>query len=148
VKRDPSNRHVVAYASGRDTRKAYARMIVDGKDGPRIVAKPPLLVPLSQLDESGYLTTPDLGTPHHELRANVEQRPSSAALAVHAGRRRAQSRRRRMVGTECYVVLLVGRDEFDPFFLQVKQAGASVIATATSRKSTTPAGERVVQGSD
>jgi len=37
--------HVVAYASGRDTRKAYARMIVDGKDGPRIVAKPPLLVP-------------------------------------------------------------------------------------------------------
>jgi uncharacterized protein (DUF2252 family) len=50
------------------------------------------------------------------------------------------------VGTECYIVLLLGRDEFDPFFLQVKQAGASVIATATSRESTVPPGERVVQG--
>ena len=47
---------------------------------------------------------------------------------------------------ECYIVLLLGRDEFDPFFLQVKQAGASVIATATSRESTVPPGERVVQG--
>jgi uncharacterized protein (DUF2252 family) len=138
--------HVVAYASGRDTRKAYARMIVDGKDGPRIVAKPPLLVPLSQLDESGYLTTPDLErliTSYVRTLSSDRQVLLSQFTPVDAARKVVGVG---SVGTECYVVLLVGRDEFDPFFLQVKQAGASVIATATSRKSTTPAGERVVQG--
>jgi len=66
------------------------RMIVDGKDGPRIVAKPPLLVPLSQLDEAG--TDNARLNASSRATANVEQRPSSAALAVHAGRRpRAKS---------------------------------------------------------
>ena len=50
------------------------------------------------------------------------------------------------VGTECYVVLLLGRDEFDPFFLQVKQAGTSVVATALGRTPSIAAGERVVLG--
>ncbi len=44
------------------------------------------------------------------------------------------------------MVLLFGRDEFDPFFLQVKQAGASVIATALGRDASIPPGERVVRG--
>ena len=43
-------------------------------------------------------------------------------------------------------MLLLGRDEFDPFFLQVKQAGASVIATALGRTPIVAAGERVVLG--
>jgi uncharacterized protein (DUF2252 family) len=138
--------HVVAYASGRDTRKAYAKLIVDSKDGPRIVAKPPLLVPLRELHERGYLKTGDLerliagyaSTLSHDRQVLLSQfTPADAARkVVGVG----------SVGTECYVVLLFGRDEFDPFFLQVKQAGPSVIATATSSESTMPAGERVVQG--
>ena len=138
--------HVVAFASGRDTRKAFAKLMVDDKDGPRIVNRPPLLVPLEDLHESGYLTTGDLKrliagytrTLSHDRQVLLSQfTPVDAARkVVGVG----------SVGTECYVVLLLGRDEFDPFFLQVKQAGASVIATATSRESVMPAGERVVQG--
>ena len=138
--------HVVAFASGRDTRKAFAKLVVDDKDGPRIVNRPPLLVPLEDLHESGYLTTGDLKrliagytrTLSHDRQVLLSQfTPVDAARkVVGVG----------SVGTECYVVLLLGRDEFDPFFLQVKQAGASVIATATSRESVMPAGERVVQG--
>ena len=138
--------HVVAFASGRDTRKAFAKLMVDDKDGPRIVNRPPLLVPLEDLHESGYLTTGDLErliagyarTLSHDRQVLLSQfTPVDAARKiVGVG----------SVGTECYVVLLLGRDEFDPFFLQVKQAGPSVIATATSRESVMPAGERVVQG--
>ena len=138
--------NVVAFASGRDTRKAFAKLMVDDKDGPRIVNRPPLLVPLEDLHESGYLTTGDLErliagyarTLSHDRQVLLSQfTPVDAARkVVGVG----------SVGTECYVVLLLGRDEFDPFFLQVKQAGPSVIATATSHESMMPAGERVVQG--
>jgi uncharacterized protein (DUF2252 family) len=138
--------HVVAYASGRDTRKAYAKLIVDDKNGPRIVAKPPLLVPLSELHESGYLTTGDL----ERLIAGYAQSLTNDRRELLGQFTPADAARKVVgvgsVGTECYVVLLFGRDEFDPFFLQVKQAGASVIATATDRTSKVPAGERVVQG--
>ena len=44
--------------------KAYAKLIVDSKDGPRIVSKPPLLVPLEELNQSGYLTTRRPRTTH------------------------------------------------------------------------------------
>jgi uncharacterized protein (DUF2252 family) len=138
--------HVVAYASGRDTRKAYAKLVVDGKNGPHIAAKPPLLVPLSELNESGYLTYGDL----KRLIAGYARTLSSDRQELLAQFAPADAARKVVgvgsVGTECYVVLLLGRDEFDPFFLQVKQAGASVIATATGRDSTMLAGERVVQG--
>jgi uncharacterized protein (DUF2252 family) len=138
--------HVVAYASGRDTRKAYAKLIVDGQDGPRIVAKPPLLIPLRELHETGYLTTGDLEhliAGYAKTLTNDRQELLSQFTPVDAARKVVGVG---SVGTECYVILLFGRDEFDPFFLQVKQAGASVIATATGRSSTMPPGERVVQG--
>ena len=138
--------HVVAYASGRDTRKAYAKLIVDDKDGPRIVAKPPLLVPLRELHEDGYLKTADLErliAGYATSLTNDRRVLLSEFTPVDAARKVVGVG---SVGTECYVVLLLGRDEFDPFFLQVKQAGPSVIATARSRTSTMPAGERVVQG--
>lgn len=138
--------HVVAHANGRDTRKAFAKLIVTGKDGPRIVARPPLLVPLSELKESGYLTTADLEhliAGYAKTLSSDRQELLSQFTAVDAARKVVGVG---SVGTECYVLLLFGRDEFDPFFLQVKQAGASVIATATGRATTAPAGERVVQG--
>jgi uncharacterized protein (DUF2252 family) len=138
--------HVVAYASGRDTRKAYAKLIVDSKDGPRIVAKPPLLVPLSELHESGYLSTNDL----EQLIAGYAKSLTFDRQQLLAQFTPVDAARKVVgvgsVGTECYVVLLFGRDEFDPFFLQVKQAGVSVIATALGRDSTMPPGERVVRG--
>lgn len=138
--------HVVGHTSGRDTQKAYAKLIVEAKDGPRIASNPPRLVPLAELDEPGYLTRADLD----RLIAGYAKTLSSDRQELLAQFTPADAARKVVgvgsVGTESYVVLLFGRDESDPFFLQIKQAGASVIATALGRDSALPAGERVVHG--
>jgi hypothetical protein len=50
------------------------------------------------------------------------------------------------VGTRAWIVLLTGRDADDPLFLQVKQAGRSVLEPYTARSTARNQGQRVVQG--
>lgn len=50
------------------------------------------------------------------------------------------------VGTRCFVMLLRGRDEQDPLFLQAKEANASVLEEFLGRSQYSHHGERVVQG--
>ena len=50
------------------------------------------------------------------------------------------------VGTRAWIVLLIGRDGDDPLFLQVKQAGPSVLERYAGRSVTRNHGQRVVQG--
>jgi len=50
------------------------------------------------------------------------------------------------VGTRCFVVLLKGRDESDPLFLQVKEAQASVMEPFIGRSALGTHGRRVVEG--
>ena len=50
------------------------------------------------------------------------------------------------VGTRAWVVLFVGRDEEDPLFLQVKEAGPSVLEPFTAPSEFPHQGQRVVEG--
>jgi uncharacterized protein (DUF2252 family) len=50
------------------------------------------------------------------------------------------------VGTRAFIVLLQGRDEHDPLFLQVKEATASVLEDHLPKSRFAEPGERVVQG--
>ncbi len=50
------------------------------------------------------------------------------------------------VGTRAFIVLLEGRDENDPLFLQVKEATASVLEDHLPKSRFKQPGERVVQG--
>ena len=50
------------------------------------------------------------------------------------------------VGTRCWVVLLVGRDNGDPLFIQAKQAEASVLERFTTKSTANNHGQRVVEG--
>ncbi len=50
------------------------------------------------------------------------------------------------VGTRAFIVLLQGRDENDPLFLQVKEATASVLEDHLPKSRYKQPGERVVQG--
>lgn len=137
---------VVAHATGRDTQKAYARLVVDGKRGPRIISKPPLLVPLEELNAPGYLTRGDLDrllSGYAKTLSRDRQVLLAQFTPVDAARKIVGVG---SVGTECYVMLLLGRDEFDPFFLQIKQAMTSVVATALGRTPLVKPGERVVLG--
>ena len=50
------------------------------------------------------------------------------------------------VGTRAFIVLLQGRDQQDPLFLQVKEATASVLEDHLPKSRFQQPGERVVQG--
>ena len=50
------------------------------------------------------------------------------------------------VGTRCLIILLVGRDGQDPLFLQVKEAGQSVLAEFLQPSEYENQGRRVVEG--
>jgi uncharacterized protein (DUF2252 family) len=50
------------------------------------------------------------------------------------------------VGTRTWIILLVGRDDNDPLFLQVKEAQASVLEPYVGRSRYVQHGERVVNG--
>ncbi len=50
------------------------------------------------------------------------------------------------VGTRAWIVLLLGRDESDPLFLQLKEAEASVLEPFLGKSSFNNHGQRVVEG--
>ncbi len=137
---------VVARATGKDQQRAFAKLTVDKSDGLRIVTHPPLLVPLSQLVDSGYLSATEL----ERVIAGYATTLSSDRQVLFAQFTALDSARKVVgvgsVGTECYIMLFQGRDEFDPFFLQIKQATNSVVATALGRTSKVSSGQRVVEG--
>jgi uncharacterized protein (DUF2252 family) len=50
------------------------------------------------------------------------------------------------VGTRCWILLLLGRDDSDPLFLQVKEAGKSVLEPWLGKSKFANSGQRVVEG--
>ena len=138
----------IAKARTRDSVRLLSKRAetVDGEL--RIVPDPPLIVPVAELVEPGseweqtdvlvkellssYRRT--LGVEHHPLE---EFRYVDAARkVVGVG----------SVGTRCYILLLIGRDEADPLFLQVKEANASVLEPYAGASEYTHHGHRVVAG--
>ncbi len=131
----------MAKARRKDNLHALDRLttLVDGS--PRFISEPPLLVPLT--------------TDAHEQRIREEFRAYYESLQDD---RRHLLRRYRVadiarkvvgvgsVGTRAYVVLLLGRDDDDPLFLQVKQANRSVLEPYLPRSRYTNQGHRVVAG--
>jgi hypothetical protein len=50
------------------------------------------------------------------------------------------------VGTRCWIALMLGRDNGDPLFLQIKEAEASVLEPYAGRSGFANHGQRVVEG--
>jgi len=138
----------VAKARGRDHLRSLDKLteVVDGRR--RIIGDPPLVVPVSQLapgmrrDEVeravegillDYRSTLDLG--HRELVGSYTF-VDMARKVVGVG----------SVGTRCWIVLMRGRDDDDPLFLQVKEAQQSVLAQHLGPSPHATEGERVVAG--
>jgi len=121
--------------------------VVDGQ--PRIIADPPLLVPAQQLAESEqqwetFLSQIQdlLGKYRRTLETDrkylLEQYEycDLARKVVGVG----------SVGTRCWIVLMLGRDESDPLFLQVKEAETSVLSRFVGASKYANQGQRVVAG--
>jgi uncharacterized protein (DUF2252 family) len=135
------------HARTKDSLKAFGKLttIVDGQR--RIVADPPLIV---RVDE---LAGPDTDSVEDYL-ANLIR---SYRRTLSGDRRRLVERFRYIdaarkvvgvgsVGTRAWIVLLVGRDNDDPLFLQAKEAEASVLEPYLGKSSYVNHGQRVVEG--
>lgn len=136
-------------AQKRDVLQAFRKLTEpDGAGGVQIKHDPPLLVPFRYLAEHidpqesqqrvNTLFDSYLSTLRPDVRRLVERyRPVDAAMkVVGVG----------SVGTFCFVGLLMGRDDYDPFLLQVKQATNSVLEEHLAPSEYQDHGERVVQG--
>jgi hypothetical protein len=121
---------------------------VDGRH--RIVSQPPVIIPLRDLAAS-YEMTPE------QARDAVEEQFRVYKATLNNDRRQLLERftivdmARKVVGvgsvgTRAFMVLLQGRDNADPLFLQVKEATASVLEDHLPKSRYNTPGQRVVEG--
>lgn len=138
----------LAKARTRNSLQAFDKLtrVVDGER--RIISDPPLLEPIEDVVDG--IERDQL----HELLRGV----------IRSYRRTLQSDRRHLleefrlvdmarkvvgvgsVGTRAWIILLLGRDDNDPLFLQAKEAQASVLEEFVGHRDRRSAGERVVNG--
>ncbi|HWH95135.1 MAG TPA: DUF2252 domain-containing protein [Baekduia sp.] len=138
----------VAKTRSKDSLKAFGKLteIVDGRA--RIISDPPLIVTIEDAAGDGH-------------QAGIED---FVRGIIRSYRRSLPSDRRHLlerfhyahaarkvvgvgsVGTRAWIVLMQGRDANDPLFLQVKEAGASVLEPFLGRSGFSNHGKRVVEG--
>jgi uncharacterized protein (DUF2252 family) len=138
-----------AKARTKDSIRAFSKLtkLVDGE--PRIISDPPLIVPIGELVE---------GIADRDAIENLVR------SVLRGYRRTLQGDRRHLleqfrfvdvarkvvgvgsVGTRCWIVLMLGRDEGDPLFIQIKEAQASVLEPYLGKSRFDNHGQRVVEG--
>jgi Uncharacterized protein conserved in bacteria (DUF2252) len=135
-----------AYAH--DRMRALAKLTTMSDGEPRFLSDPPLIVPLSELDgrDGQIRLEPSLD----ELIRDYGRTLPDDVQALLARYRHADLARKVVgvgsVGTRCWVMLLLGRDERDPLFLQIKEAQHSVLEPVLEPAGSATQGERVVEG--
>ena len=137
-------------AYSRDSLQALSRLaeVVDGRY--RIVHQPPVVVPLRELDGAwGLSTSRLLGVVEDQLQAYQASLSDDRRLLLQKFHIVDVARKVvgvGSVGTRAFIVLLQGRDNQDPLFLQVKEASRSVLEDHLPRSSFANPGQRVVEG--
>jgi hypothetical protein len=138
----------LAKAQSKDSMKAFAKLteIIDGE--PRIVSDPPLIIPIEEIVS---------GAGKDELEEFVRGVIRSYRRTLTHDRRQLLERFRYVhaarkvvgvgsVGTRAWIVLMLGRDESDPLFLQLKEAQPSVLEPFLGKSTFDNHGQRVVEG--
>ena len=140
----------VAKTHTRDSLQALSKLaeVADGRY--RIVSQPPVVIPARDLEAMyGYSADQIEEMIHQEFRAyratlQEDRRHLLERFEVVDTARKVVGVG--SVGTRAFIVLLQGRDEQDPLFLQVKEATASVLEDHLPKSRFKQPGERVVQG--
>jgi uncharacterized protein (DUF2252 family) len=138
----------IAKTETKDSLKAFAKLteIVDGE--PRIISDPPVVTPIEDIVGGERL---------HELDDFLHSVLRGYRRTLSGDRRRLLERYRYVhaarkvvgvgsVGTRAFIMLLLGRDDNDPLFLQFKEAEASVLEPFLSKSKFANHGQRVVEG--
>jgi len=145
VKRYEAN---IAKTRTKDSLKAFGKLteIVDGE--PRIVADPPVVVPVEDIvgPEHVHLLEDFFRSVIRSYRRTLSE--DRRTLLEH--HRYVHTARKVVgvgsVGTRAWIMLLLGRDDNDALFLQMKEAQASVLEPFLGKSKYSNHGQRVVEG--
>ena len=139
---------MAAKAETKDNLKAFDKLTCVEGGEIRFLSDPPLLVPVSEVMS---------GVDAHRVEDTIAGSLRRYRHTLAEDRRHLFDRYRFVdlarkvvgvgsVGTRCWVALLLGQDEHDPLFLQVKEAEASVLEKWTTKSHFHNHGQRVVEG--
>jgi uncharacterized protein (DUF2252 family) len=138
----------MAKARAKDSQRAFNKLTERVDGAVRITPDPPLIQPLEDLLP---------GAEAKNLEAAIEQVIEGYRESLPRDRRRLLDRYRYVhsarkvvgvgsVGTRAWIILLLGRDDDDPLFLQAKEAQRSVLEPFAGPSEFDNQGERVVEG--
>jgi uncharacterized protein (DUF2252 family) len=138
----------LAKAQAKGNMKAFAKLTEQVDGGYRIRSDPPVVVPIADLVGGSDLDG---------LRTWLEDRIRGYRHTLQPDRRRLLESYRLVdfarkvvgvgsVGTRCWIALMLGRDDADPLFLQVKEAEQSVLEAHAGKSGYANHGQRVVEG--
>src|SRR5262249_40240701 len=118
-----------AKARRKDSTRAFEKLTRTTDGTPRIISDPPLIVPVHELLPDSEADQIE-GT-MRDLLEEYAPRPEGTRRRLLERFRFADLARKVVgvgsVGTRCWIVLLMGRDDGDPLFLQCKEAQRSVL---------------------
>ncbi len=139
---------MVSKARTKDSMQAFDKLthVVDGE--PRIISDPPLIVPVEEMVSAEQAA---------RLKAGIHALLRTYRRSLLGDRRHLLEDFRFVdmahkvvgvgsVGTRAWIVLMLGRDDTDPLFLQAKEAQASVLASFVGKSRYANQGQRVVEG--
>ena len=142
-------RKAIQKAHTRDSLQALSKLgeLVEGRY--RIVSMPPVVVPARELGAYGLSA--------RQVQQVITRQFRKYRQTLQGDRRQLLERFEVVdmahkvvgvgsVGTRAFIVLLQGRDEGDPLFLQVKEATSSVLEDHLPKSRHRQPGERVVEG--
>jgi uncharacterized protein (DUF2252 family) len=136
-------------ARTKDSMKAFSKLTETVDGDCRIASDPPLIEPLRDLVDDGI---------------DADELENELTKLLGAYRRTLQGDRRQLldsfryvdlarkvvgvgsVGTRCWIMLMLGSDGADPLFLQIKEAGQSVLEPLLGRSQFSNSGQRIVEG--
>ena len=141
---------LAAKARTRDSLQALSKLAEHVDGNYRIVSQPPIVIPARELEPFSALSADEVQHALHEqfraYRATLQddRRHLLERFEVIDVARKVVGVG--SVGTRAFIVLLQGRDQEDPLFLQVKEATSSVLEDHLPKSRYKQHGERVVQG--
>ena len=140
---------VIEKSRTKDSMHAFEKLthLVDGE--PRIISDPPLIVPIDELTPAA--------TEREKLEEEMRDLIRSYRRTLETDRRHLLEEFRFVdlarkvvgvgsVGTRAWIALMLGADEQDPLFLQVKEAQPSVLERFVGKSEYSNCGQRVVAG--
>jgi uncharacterized protein (DUF2252 family) len=140
----------LAKARNKDSLRALEKL-TETRDGElRIASRPPLLVPIDELAEREGLEPAAVGALMRRLlgeyRDTLDDQARVLAERYHFVDAAHKVVGVGSVGTRAWIALLLGRDAGDPLFLQIKEAGPSVLEPFAGASRYKQHGQRVVAG--